>query len=40
LTFRREETDLVSVQWDPGYDVLRSDPRYQRVMSAMGLPAR
>jgi TolB-like protein len=34
------ETDLVSIQWDPGFDMLRSDPRYRRVMSALGLPAR
>ena len=34
------ETDLVSVQWDPPFDALRSDARYQRAISAVGLPAR
>jgi tetratricopeptide (TPR) repeat protein len=31
------ETDLVSVQWDPVFDSLRSDPRYRHVITAMGL---
>jgi tetratricopeptide (TPR) repeat protein len=33
------ETDLVSIQWDPAFDSLRSDPRYRRAISAMGLSA-
>jgi tetratricopeptide (TPR) repeat protein len=33
------ETDLVSIQWDPTFDTLRSDPRYRHAISAMGLTA-
>jgi tetratricopeptide (TPR) repeat protein/TolB-like protein len=33
------ETDLVSFQWIPEFDMLRSDPRYRRTISAMGLAA-
>ncbi|HLJ48770.1 MAG TPA: hypothetical protein VKU01_22290 [Bryobacteraceae bacterium] len=33
------ETDLVSVQWEPACDRLRGDPRYKRVIRALGLPS-
>ncbi len=33
------ETDLVSAQWEGAFDRLRGDPRYQRVIRALGLPA-
>ena len=34
-SLRLRETDLVSAQWDPSLDSLRSDPRFQAIMSQL-----
>ena len=33
------QPDVVSVQWDPAFEQMRSDPRYPKLLSRMGLKA-